>query len=468
MSFKSKEEFQADINRIRKSKMFDEDWYTETYRDVGALSMDPVEHYVKFGADMRRDPNPNFSTRFYLDTHPGVLKKNLNPFATHLYRKGPHGEIQPDHHYTLWAASRVARFNGYERAITLAEKYLPRELQHTLTVLRANQALSRGQESIWLSQLNEYLGEFQLAPIELEETGPSLISRMTSAPLSQASSHLKVSVIMPAWNAEETVQHAARSILRQTWGNLELIIIDDCSQDRTWEKIKEISRSDTRVKILRNARNVGPYVSKNIGLQLATGDYITGQDADDWAVPQRLEKHIAAILASHTPLKASLGYMVRIRPDGYFDHIGKVTGFSLDGVCRKASISCMFERKTLQENLGHWDSVRFGADSEMISRATHLLGDSFSELKQITMICLDLESSLTNHPDHGVHKVHGVTPIRATYRDAWAKWHKNSLSPANSYLSFPHKSRRFPAPEEMLVPHQNITENLAHSMATNL
>jgi hypothetical protein len=157
-----------------------------------------------------------------------------------------------------------------------------------------------------------------------------------------------------------------------------------------------------------------------------------------------------------TPLKASLGYMVRIRPDGYFDHIGKLTNFCLDGVSRKASISCMFERNTLKHKLGYWDTVRFGADSEMISRAKRLLGTAFCEVEQITMICLDLESSLTNDPAHGVDKNSGISPIRANYRDAWTRWQMNKMTTRNTYLEFPQSERRYAAPAEMLPSPQDI------------
>lgn len=458
---KSDAEIQDDVIRIKKSGQFDTEWYRKTYKDVDILGMDPVEHYVKFGSILRRDPNPNFSTSFYLDTHPGVVKKKLNPLATHLYRKGPKADIEPDFHYTLWAASRLARIHGHDYATRIAQKYLPENLQYTLAVLRANHALDHNHESRWLEQINTYLAEFNVAPIKLKESGPSLLSRMSNDPLPMKRTGPKISVLMPAWNAEQTVVYAARSILRQTWSNLELIIVDDASEDSTWERLKKVAASDKRVKILRNKQNVGPYVSKNIALQHATGDYVTGQDADDWAVPQRLEKHLHAMQTASKPLKGALAYMVRIRPDGYFGHLGKVTGFSLDGVCRKASISCMFERKTLIEKLGYWDTVRFGADSEMISRAQHLLGDDFGEVKQISMVCLDLETSLTNHPEHGVHKVNGVSPIRANYRDFWMQWHKQNMNDKNAKLDFPQQNRRYDAAPEMVVPLPDIEKNLA-------
>ncbi|NOG31624.1 glycosyltransferase [Halomonas sp. TBZ9] len=222
-----------------------------------------------------------------------------------------------------------------------------------------------------------------------------------------------------------------------------------------------MKESDSRVKVISNKVNVGPYVSKNIALKEARGDYITGHDADDWAHPQRIEKHIELIKKNGYP-RASLTHMLRMRPSGYFGSIGKVTGFSFDGAARKASISCMFERKFIKEVLGYWDSVRFGADSEMIARAEKLLGNEFKNFKQIGMICLDLETSLTNHPDHGIRSNNGgLSNSRKTYRDSWVCWHKNSLNIDNAYLDFPLKKRRYTAEAEMQVPNCDVLSNVS-------
>src|SRR5690606_13702705 len=113
-------------------------------------------------------------------------------------------------------------------------------------------------------------------------------------------------------------------------------------------------------------------------------------------------------------------------------------------------ISCMFNSEFFRKHFGYWDSVRFGADSELIERASRVLGDGFIRLNQLGMFCLDAEGSLTNHPVHGVSKVHGISPSRKYYRDQWIEWHK-SLTLENSYLHFPQVNRKFDAPEVALV-----------------
>lgn len=202
---------------------------------------------------------------------------------------------------------------------------------------------------------------------------------------------------MPAWNAEDTIVKSMTSIPDQTWQNIELIVVDDCSSDNTYELSRQRSENDSRVRVIRNAVNVGPYVSKNVALTVANGKWVTGHDADDWALPDRLQKHHDE--AVRRGYDASLTYMIRLREGGKFCHFSKLNSFSLDGIARKASISCLFKRSVLKDHIGFWDSIRFGADSEMISISEAVLGDRFGVIEQLSMICLSADSSLTNHPD---------------------------------------------------------------------
>jgi len=449
-----------DKKNLLQSGYFDATWYTEQYADVAMTGLDPAEHFLRYGSLLNRDPGPVFSTSFYRDTHPAIETKNTSPVLFHYHRKGSGAPIDPESRAILWAASRMASQHGHKTAANFATRYLPPDLQYTADILQANSAISNERIDEWLGSLNTYLEHYALAPIQLTTGTGSLMSRLSSAALPKRADGPTVSVIMPVWNAKDTIRHAAQSILNQTWQPLELLIVDDASSDGTWSIICELASIDDRVKIMRNSVNTGPYVAKNIALTQAQGDYVTGQDADDWAHPQRIEKHIDAVMLRGATLQASLTYMIRMQPDGIFGHIDKVSSVSFDGVARKASISCLFEREFLTKSVGFWDSVRFGADSEMIARTQTLSGKNFAALQQIGMICLDLETSLTNHPNHGVDKNYGVAPIRANYRNSWKRWHMNKMNEANAYLPFPQKSRRYEAAEPMVVKKIDIQRAL--------
>lgn len=100
----------------------------------------------------------------------------------------------------------------------------------------------------------------------------------------------KVSVVMPVYNTETFVREAIESILNQTFKDFEFIIIDDCSTDRSWDIIEEYSKTDARIIIWRNEKNMGISYTRNKLIELATTNYIASQDSDDISKLYRLEK----------------------------------------------------------------------------------------------------------------------------------------------------------------------------------
>lgn len=100
-----------------------------------------------------------------------------------------------------------------------------------------------------------------------------------------------VSVIIPAYNRENTIERAVMSVLNQTYKDLELIVVDDCSKDNTVEVLKSIK--DDRLKIIELEKNSGACVARNVGIENAQGDYIAFQDSDDEWLLDKLEKQMA-------------------------------------------------------------------------------------------------------------------------------------------------------------------------------
>lgn len=105
-----------------------------------------------------------------------------------------------------------------------------------------------------------------------------------------------VSVLMPAYNAEKYIGEAIESILNQSYKNLELIIIDDCSIDNTWNVIQEYSKKDKRIQLVKNRNNLKLSKTLNKGINLARGIFIARMDADDVSLPKRLELQVNYLL----------------------------------------------------------------------------------------------------------------------------------------------------------------------------
>ncbi len=101
-----------------------------------------------------------------------------------------------------------------------------------------------------------------------------------------------VSVIIPAYNCERYIKKAIDSILNQSYDNIEILISDDGSKDRTKSIIDNFD--DSRVKCYHNDVNLGNILTRNKLFALANGDYITIQDADDWAHSERIQLQLDA------------------------------------------------------------------------------------------------------------------------------------------------------------------------------
>lgn len=99
-----------------------------------------------------------------------------------------------------------------------------------------------------------------------------------------------VSIITPAFNSEKFIAETIQSVLAQTYQNWELLIVDDCSTDKTAEIISRFQ--DSRIKYFHNYTNKGSAFSRNLALQKAKGKWIAFLDSDDLWHPEKLEKQI--------------------------------------------------------------------------------------------------------------------------------------------------------------------------------
>jgi glycosyltransferase involved in cell wall biosynthesis len=104
--------------------------------------------------------------------------------------------------------------------------------------------------------------------------------------------------VIPAFNAERTITSAVRSALLQTVADLEVIVVDDGSTDRTTEVVARLD--DTRVRLI-SARHAGPAAARNAGIAASHGKYVTFLDSDDLLMPEYLELMLAALETASNP-----------------------------------------------------------------------------------------------------------------------------------------------------------------------
>ena len=105
----------------------------------------------------------------------------------------------------------------------------------------------------------------------------------------------KISVIMSAFNCENTIEKSINSILNQTYENFEFLIADDNSTDHTSEIIKNMKKNDSRIMFYQNTKNIGLTKSLNKLLSISSGSFIARQDADDLSLENRFDLQLEHI-----------------------------------------------------------------------------------------------------------------------------------------------------------------------------
>lgn len=101
-----------------------------------------------------------------------------------------------------------------------------------------------------------------------------------------------VSIVMPTFNDMKFLNRSIKSVLKQTYENIELLIIDDCSSDGTEEFIEKLKLNDSRIKYFKNKKNSGAAISRNLGVSYAVGEYIAFIDSDDIWFEDKLSRQI--------------------------------------------------------------------------------------------------------------------------------------------------------------------------------
>lgn len=212
----------------------------------------------------------------------------------------------------------------------------------------------------------------------------------------------KVSVIMSVYNGSRYLWESIGSILSQTFTDFELILINDCSTDNSWEIINEYAKKDERIVLVNNQENIGLTKSLNKGLKIARGEYIARQDADDISLPDRLliqtnflDKHndVGAI-GSNAETISEKGEFLENRclpfeSEGWVEH-ENLQAYLLINNCLYHS-SLIARRNLVEQIGGYQEDLRYAQDYDFWWRLSLL-----SRLASLSDILIQVRSSTSN------------------------------------------------------------------------
>lgn len=265
---------------------------------------------------------------------------------------------------------------------------------------------------LWLNAVNQHFRSEGLCEIGSKQGGVALsITNLTGL---KNTGNLErrhvaekreplISVIVPAYNAAGRIAVALESLLNQTWSNIEVLVVDDCSTDHTKEVVLEFAARDERIKYLAMPENKGSYSARNHGLDYAKGEFVTTHDIDDWSHPDKLKEQ-ATQLMDAANLKGNVSVAIRCTENLRF-----LGNWRPNGMLIKDNLSSFMFRKSILDRVGKWDSVRIGGDSEFVNRVKLFFGNN-----SVSVVHPDLPLSFVLG-DHESLTSAGSTHIRSFY-----------------------------------------------------
>lgn len=305
---------------------------------------------------------------------------------------------------------------------------------------RATEICASTEAADWLKRLNHELFDATLEPLEFAKAtatwqNPFDLLQARVKPASVQGP--KVTVVISTFKPDESLLTAVHSTLNQSWANLEVLVVDDCSPAEYQSILGEVAQLDSRVKVLRQKVNGGTYLIRNRALDEATGEFITFQDSDDYMHPRRVELQ-ALDLIRHGKKVANISLSTRLT-----DRLEAIeTNRRLRiGLCEP---SLMFRREVVRNRIGYFDSVRKSADSEYRKRIMKAFGQDCTAVHPFRI--LTVQRADNGGLTQGELGFRWITEFRLVYRDCYLHFHRTSQN-----LRIEKVARKFYAPRQSLM-----------------
>lgn len=266
----------------------------------------------------------------------------------------------------------------------------------------------------WLDWFNNPMIAAGVSPVNVASDSYTPFDGLFASCGSPVHDGPKVSVILTTFNPDANeIRTAVKSILEQSWSNIELLLIDDCSDASFIPPLEEIASADSRVHLIRASVNGGTYRARNIGIREATGKYITGQDTDDWSHPDRLRRQVE-FLEGNPEVPG-----VTVAANRTDENLVRVAlGHNPE---RRCEVSLMTRRDTALA-VGGYLPMRKAADSEFRERLEICAGSPTGWLDEPLYMIRMSNGSLSRadfRPGWSHH-------ARRAFWSAYKQWHRNA------------------------------------------
>ena len=474
-------------------KTFDTRNYLRAYPDVARTGMNPLLHYILHGVNENRKKMPDPLMLAYREvdrvrgkllglgfTEPALadMRKQaetsdipaaravaLRELALWEMREGRFEQalpflvrahqIAPDVEFRskLLTAELLChyRLGADDAGLALFDAADPEMIDGDVMLARANLDSDPQARLDWI---NRMLAEYGIPALSLLPDGPTPYDRLTTpAPLPAVTDGPKITVLIASYAAADTLPTTLRSLSEQSWQNWEALVLDDAGPDNTADVVAEFAARDPRVRFIGMPVNGGAYRARNHGLDIATGEFVTLNDADDWSHPAKLETQVRYLMANEDKI-ACTSQQARAMSDLRFLRWTGRGNFIIHNTS-----SLMFRRAPVKEALGYWDTVRFAADSELIRRMQKTFGKDCVEDLQTGPLSFQRDSDTSVVADDVMGMNGFYFGVRKEYFDAQRAHHKQAetLKYTNDIVNRP-----FPVPPMMRPERKDLLAQAQH------
>ncbi|WP_162314779.1 glycosyltransferase [Pseudoxanthomonas yeongjuensis] len=413
--------------------MFDAVWYVNKYPDVASLSIEPAEHYLRYGARLLRDPGPNFSTRRYLSENSGVDFATSNPLLHYLESSSRNGAL-PQPAPALVGSTKIGYFDRFSEsmisgwAIDPARPGQAVELEIKIDeepLCRIKTGLPRADVSA--AGLDGSVAGFSLSfPPGLFPDGTKIdvtfltdaVSLRRSPRIANAAVQISpgghgrfmdavrqkyvrpITIIVPIFNAHEAVAECLPAAIECLGEKVELLLIDDASTEQEIGNLLNHYGDFPYVHVYRNETNLGYTRTVNRGLSLCEGRDVVLLNSDTvvtghWLSSLRYCAYAFGKVATVTALSNNAGAFSAPEPTGAdwlpdaAERQSCAHAIVQAGAGREIAVPtgngfCLYIRRDALEEIGVFDEIKFprgyGEENEFCMRGQrkgwrHLVSD---------------------------------------------------------------------------------------------
>ena len=312
-------------------ELFDKKWYARKYLK-GQKNVDPIEHFLKDGWKKGYNPCRNFDTQFYLNKYPDIARAGINPYIHYLRNGKKEGRLPKANRVSLWKRMFMNKklLGKSEEYIAIYKSGLFDEkwylTQHPEIKKQGVDALSHYLDEGWKLGYNPSekfdtnfyiqncpdVEQSKMNPLrhyvisgknEGRKCLPPYRKIVNNGATPEEDKNPKISVIVASFNYEQYIGETLDSLVKQTYKNFEVIVVDDGSKDNSVNVIKKYVKKYHNVFLHRHhgGANRGLFETIKLGLEKSSGKYIAFCESDDYWLPNNLEEKVKVINEYNSP-----------------------------------------------------------------------------------------------------------------------------------------------------------------------